>query len=411
MANPALRATLTSRMGTIRLMSMRGVPWLVCGRLRSIVVCLAAVCGGILGTGVAYAADSTGIFNHVRRYVVSITADSASDGNQLKGSGVIIGANEVVTNCHVVGQATNLIVEFSDHERATGTLGGKVENLDLCVLRVRTSGRARPQILPFASIKVGQKVFALGSPLSLSQTFTDGIVSGLRQIEQRAMIQTTASISPGSSGGGLFDSSGRLLGITTFTLREGQNLNFAIPAEYAQTLRVIPPGRDTVTTTAGGSPFTFKGLAFGTLLREFLEAFPGADCRASKALGGGPIIVCKGGPIEYLGRGGVYSATFVRERLSSVVFTWGTPREDSKAVARTMQGRVEGYFGKPTYDRWSEMGPGDMGHFASWRIADGQEISLSFCETIIPIFCDMPSVTATLSHKRFSSEASPSRDF
>ncbi len=359
---------------------------------------------------IAQAPDGSDTFARIRRYIVEVTA-SDQGGAERKGAGIIVGTNEVVTNCHVVSAGTSLVVQFSDGERSSAALGGRFGGLDLCALAVRTGDRPRAEIVPLANVKVGQKVFAIGSPFSLSLTLSDGLISGLRQVEGHTMIQTSAPISPGSSGGGLFDSAGRLLGITTFTLRGGQNLNFAIPAEYVRTVRVAPVTRDTAARTEATS-FTFKGIAFGTPLAAFREAFPGASCRNSKGLGGAPIILCEGGPIEYLGRPGGYTATFVRERLSSVWFTWGALREDPKAVAEVIQERIEKFFGKPSHDRWEEVRrSGPEGSLASWRVAEGQTISLSFCQTVMPVFCEMPSVTVTLTHDRFSAQASPSKDF
>jgi len=62
-------------------------------------------------------------------------------------------------------------------------------------------------------------------------TISEGLVSGVREADAQTWVQTTAPISPGSSGGGLFDTQGRLVGITTFLLKDKQNLNFAVPAE------------------------------------------------------------------------------------------------------------------------------------------------------------------------------------
>lgn len=76
-----------------------------------------------------------------------------------------------------------------------------------------------------------QRVFTVGAPRGLEQTLGDGLISGLRSGASVRLIQTSSPISPGSSGGGLFDSAGNLLGITTFMLRESQALNFAISAE------------------------------------------------------------------------------------------------------------------------------------------------------------------------------------
>jgi hypothetical protein len=84
------------------------------------------------------------------------------------------------------------------------------------------------------SLSVGETVFAVGAPQGLELSITNGIVSQLRVTEtgQAPMIQNTAPISPGSSGGGLFDAQGRLIGLTTYMLRESQGLNFALPSEW-----------------------------------------------------------------------------------------------------------------------------------------------------------------------------------
>jgi len=78
----------------------------------------------------------------------------------------------------------------------------------------------------------------------LELTLSEGIISGLREYEGGHVLQTSAAISPGSSGGGLFDAQGRLVGITTFFLSKGQNLNFALPAEWVQALLEVRRARD-----------------------------------------------------------------------------------------------------------------------------------------------------------------------
>jgi hypothetical protein len=81
---------------------------------------------------------------------------------------------------------------------------------------------------------VGEKVFAIGNPRALEVTLSEGLISGLRGewADGSHVVQTTAPISPGSSGGGLFDAEGRLVGITTFQRRDSQNLNFALPSDW-----------------------------------------------------------------------------------------------------------------------------------------------------------------------------------
>ena len=81
-------------------------------------------------------------------------------------------------------------------------------------------------------VRPGQTVFAIGSPQGLDLSISEGIVSSVRESRLGPLIQTTAAISPGSSGGGLFNVSGQLIGITTFQSKTGQNLNFAVPADW-----------------------------------------------------------------------------------------------------------------------------------------------------------------------------------
>ena len=90
-------------------------------------------------------------------------------------------------------------------------------------------------VRPYASLEVGEPLFTLGSPSGLELTLSNGILSGRREVQGRKFVQTTAPVSPGSSGGGLFDGRGNLVGITTLVLggreNENQALNFAIPAD------------------------------------------------------------------------------------------------------------------------------------------------------------------------------------
>jgi serine protease Do len=107
---------------------------------------------------------------------------------------------------------------------------------DLCGLHI--SGlNAKPVSLRLSStLSVGDRLYALGAPEGLELSLSEGLVSGLRKFEGVTLIQTTAPISHGSSGGGLFDDEGRLVGITTFVVKDGQNLNFALPSERVANL-------------------------------------------------------------------------------------------------------------------------------------------------------------------------------
>ena len=118
---------------------------------------------------------------------------------------------------------------------ATATLRAEVVSADRatdrCFLRVLDGDLAPvPGLRDYASLAVGEAVFTIGSPKGLVNTLGHGLLSGLRRSEDAEYIQITAPVSEGSSGGGLFDDRGNLIGVTTFTMRNSQNLNFAIAA-------------------------------------------------------------------------------------------------------------------------------------------------------------------------------------
>jgi S1-C subfamily serine protease len=148
------------------------------------------------------------------------------------GSGVVTGRATVITNCHVALKGPVVEVRTGkDSFPATVALAD--ETYDLCQLTV-SGGFSAPavEIGNMQYVRTGQKVFAVGAPQGLDLTISEGIVSSLRETSLGKILQTTAPISPGSSGGGLFNISGQLIGITTFQHRSGQNLNFAVPADW-----------------------------------------------------------------------------------------------------------------------------------------------------------------------------------
>ena len=105
-----------------------------------------------------------------------------------------------------------------------------VEN-DLVVLEVPDSNAPALRIQPSKDLAIGVDVFAIGNPLGLEGTISQGIVSGFRDMGSTKLLQTTAPISPGNSGGPLVDASGMVCGVVVASMKKGQNLNFAVPSE------------------------------------------------------------------------------------------------------------------------------------------------------------------------------------
>jgi S1-C subfamily serine protease len=150
------------------------------------------------------------------------------------GSAVAISDNELLTNCHVTGDLAEVKIARAKDEMPAKVVSRNAD-ADRCVLRTATKLAKWVTVRPYDDIKVGERAITIGTPQGLELTAAEGIVSSKRVYNQTRVVQTSAPISQGSSGGGLFDARGHLLGITTFYFRGGQNLNFAVAAEeYAQ---------------------------------------------------------------------------------------------------------------------------------------------------------------------------------
>jgi len=197
---------------------------------------------GLLGlhAGNCLALEANEIFKRADPSVVVVGAEGAKPSDARLGSGVIVEALDVITSCHVVSGATRITVKQGSVQRSA-KLRFQDAARDLCQIHLDdifpSGNRSRAMSCP-KQLEVGQSVFAIGSPRGLEHTISRGIVSALREMKEEAgnLIQTDAAVSAGSSGGGLFDSEGQLVGIVTFQFKDAQNVNFAIPAEWIQEL-------------------------------------------------------------------------------------------------------------------------------------------------------------------------------
>ena len=192
--------------------------------------------------------DITTVFQVATKASVAVVASDASGKPFSQGSGFLVSRDgKVITNLHVIEGAASAIVKFPDGAfyEVEGFLGTDT-SMDIAVLKLRTSNKEFP-FLRFADVDqvaIGQHVIAIGSPMSLENTVSDGIVSAIRaarDLDPRLdpnlrVFQTTSPISPGSSGGALLNMQGEVIGITSFGIETGQNLNFVIPISYAKPL-------------------------------------------------------------------------------------------------------------------------------------------------------------------------------
>jgi serine protease Do/serine protease DegQ len=165
---------------------------------------------------------------------------------QSAGSGVIVDAKQgyIVTNAHVIENATEITVTLLDNRSLTAKVVGKDEGSDVAVLQVQAANLTAIPIADSDKTEVGDFVVAIGNPFGLGHTVTSGIVSalgrsGINPEGYEDFIQTDASINPGNSGGALVNLNGQLVGINSAILsRTGGNIGigFAIPANMMKTV-------------------------------------------------------------------------------------------------------------------------------------------------------------------------------
>jgi len=164
-------------------------------------------------------------------------------GEPLKlGSGFFISqTGDVITNYHVIQGANSAEIKTSDGKTYPVTyILAKDERNDIICLSVDIpSKHVYPLSLSKIIPEVGERIIVYGSPLGLENTVSDGIISAIRDIpDYGRIIQITAPISPGSSGSPVLNMNGEVIGIATFQMVEGQNLNFAIPSERIASLNL-----------------------------------------------------------------------------------------------------------------------------------------------------------------------------
>jgi putative serine protease PepD len=245
----------------------------VLGRRRRLLAPLsAAIVAGVVVAGVALATSSTSSTTTSSTSSSTISSGATSPGLALQGafvkvvqtvspsvvqiedqtglgSGVVLdSAGHIVTNNHVVTGATSLTVTTSNGKRYAAKLVNSFPPDDLAVIKVSGAHLKPATFADSSQLQVGDLAIAIGNPLGLQSSVTQGIVSGFRQavLEEHnvtlpSVIQTSAEINPGNSGGALVDIEGRVIGIPTLAATDPQlgggaapGIGFAIPSNLAK---------------------------------------------------------------------------------------------------------------------------------------------------------------------------------
>lgn len=227
------------------------------------------------------------IIKNILPSVVTIITYGRNNKRLKIGSGFFVNKNgDVITNFHVVKNASRIEIITFD-ERRYNVRGIVSDNKMADLIQIATnvpSNKVKSLNITKKLPKIGDRILVLGSPLGFEQTVSDGLISGIREIPTFGkIIQISAPVSPGSSGGPVVNLNGEVVGIATFQIIAGQNLNFAIPSSFLLSLkkrekpyvreRIKPSNLMTnkkvikvISTKLGDIAFIKQGL-FGCLVK------------------------------------------------------------------------------------------------------------------------------------------------
>jgi V8-like Glu-specific endopeptidase len=231
--------------------------------------------------------DIPAISREAHGAVVSIVVWYKNGHPVAQGSGFLISKDgQVVTNYHVIKNGSSAVIKFPDGAFfvVDGVLASDKDR-DVAIIKAHGNDFRALTLGDSDRLQVGEEVVAIGSPLSLESTVSNGIVSAIRTVEDEGgkFLQITVPISPGSSGGPLFNMSGKVVGITTSHIKGGENLNFAIPINDVKPMllarspraRALPDETKPVTAdqTTGPSLENFYSAWSGAIVVDHIYAF------------------------------------------------------------------------------------------------------------------------------------------
>jgi cytochrome c-type biogenesis protein CcmH/NrfG len=185
------------------------------------------------------------IFARVSPSVVGVNMVDARSNSVGEGSGVVIGAGQVITTCHVAGEGKNGHVVHSG-KRYEAALQSAQPDLDLCLLNVPHLQGPAATLGSALNVKTGQRVYAVGIPIGRNPPqpiLSKGVISSLRPYLRSQYMRIAAPVSSGFSGGGLFDAHGALIGILSHPPGKGGDVTFVLPADWIGELPIkVQPG-------------------------------------------------------------------------------------------------------------------------------------------------------------------------
>lgn len=277
----------------------------------------------------------TQIYEKNAHSMVSIEAETKDELDT--GTGVILTQDGyIITNAHVVAGAEHVRVVFSDNDALDASLVGFDADEDLAVLKVETTGLTPAKFGNSSSLRCGDPVAAIGDPLGYRSTITNGIVSALdREVDVEGitmvLIQTSAAINFGNSGGALINQYGQVVGITTIKIvtddGSAEALGFAIPSQRVKyVVDALIEGREIQSGVFGFTVLT-RPVSGGGL--ELESVHPSSDAYQKGLQAGDIIIAANGQPVTgtqdlarlklSLGPGDLVNLTYLRDGVTHTV--------------------------------------------------------------------------------------------
>lgn len=182
------------------------------------------------------------IYKQAAPSVVSIEGKDDKGTVRWAGTGFVVAPDgKILTNYHVIRNSKQATVRLANGDAYDSVEVMDVDRRkDIALLKIKAEELLPLRIGNSRTVQVGDPVYSLSNALGLDNTLSEGLISGIRQMDGYRLLQVTAPISHGSSGAPLFNAKGDVIGITTLSLQEGQSLNFAIPIDYARGILATP---------------------------------------------------------------------------------------------------------------------------------------------------------------------------
>ena len=191
-----------------------------------------ALLATFLASTVAYAADPRVIFTQVRSSVLPLELRDAKNQQIGAHTAIVFALRQVVVACDVLGSSAKPVVIAGTRTLAASVRARDVQR-NLCLLDVPDLEAPAAIIAATDAVPaVGTRVYAISNALGLGVGISEGVVAGNREFGQLRYIQFSAPISPGSEGGALVNEAGQVIGVIDYRHRDGQNVNFAAPAQW-----------------------------------------------------------------------------------------------------------------------------------------------------------------------------------